>query len=203
MRVAMLDYGAGNLHSLGKALAKFDLTVEVITDPRLALTAELLILPGVGAFPNAAARIAHARTSLRDGLLDGLPCLGICLGMQLLFNGSEEGGGMGIGLIAGRVRRVQAPVVPHMGWNTLDDVTDHLVRSSGMTTGYYAHSFVCHPSARDVVTAWTTAGGSRFPAVVRRGNTIGVQFHPEKSSAPGLRFIGQVVSHFCSRGALR
>lgn len=203
MRVAMLDYGASNLHSLGKALAKCDLNVDVITNARLALTADLLLLPGVGAFPNAAAQIAHVRTSLRDALLGGLPCLGICLGMQLLFDGSEEGGGAGIGLITGRVRRVQAPIVPHMGWNTLDDVSDDLVRSSELTTGYYAHSFVCQPSATDVVTAWTTAGGSRFPAVVRKANTVGVQFHPEKSSAPGLRFIGRVVSHLCSRGALR
>ncbi len=203
MRVAILDYGAGNLHSLAKALAKLDLEVDVVTDPHLGLTADLLLLPGVGAFSSAAARIARARTSLHDALLDGLPCLAICLGMQLLFDGSEEGGGAGIGLIAGRVQRVQSPIVPHMGWNTLNDVTDHLVQSSGLTTGYYAHSFVCRPSATDVVTAWTTAGGNPFPAVVRSSNTIGVQFHPEKSSAPGLRFIGQVVSHFGRIGARR
>lgn len=203
MRVTILDYGAGNLHSLRKALASLGLEVGIVADPMAALDTDMLFLPGVGAFTSAARCIAPARERMREALNSGLPCLGICLGMQLLFDGSDEGPGQGLGVIAGRVERLRAPVVPHMGWNTIDDVTDDLVAAGGLSTGYYAHSFVCRPSIPAIATAWTTAGSDRFPAVVRSGNTIGVQFHPEKSSAPGVRFVADVVSQFRRQAAHR
>ena len=196
MRVTILDYGMGNLHSLGKALATADAAVTIVEDPRDSLDTDVLLLPGVGAFTGAAECMAPVQAPLRQALENGLPCLAICLGMQLLFDSSEEGAGTGVGLFPGRVQRVNAAIVPHMGWNTLDDVRDDLVTRSGLSTGYYAHSFVCRPTVPDVVTAWTTADSDRFPAVVRRYNTIGVQFHPEKSSGPGVRFIHNALAEF-------
>jgi imidazole glycerol-phosphate synthase subunit HisH len=194
MRVTMLDFGGGNLHSLAKALSTLDVAVAIVADPRAALETDLLVLPGVGAFSAAARCIAPARAEVQQALANGLPCLGICLGMQLLFETSEEGPGHGLAVLAGRVARLRSSVVPHMGWNTLDEVTDDVVATSGLTAAYYAHSFVCRPVNPEIVTAWTSTDADRFPAVVRSGNTIGVQFHPEKSSVPGLRFVAHVVS---------
>lgn len=189
IRATILDYGAGNLHSLSKALAMPDVTVRIVADPSSAIDTDVLILPGVGAFTGAADKLAPGRAAMRRALDNGLSCLGICLGMQLLFDGSDEGPGTGLGLIAGRVERLRTPLVPHMGWNTLHDARDPLVPTAALETAYYAHSFVCRPVDADATTAWTTAGDERFPAIVRRGNTVGVQFHPEKSSTPGVRFI--------------
>jgi glutamine amidotransferase len=189
IRATILDYGAGNLHSLSKALATPDVTVRIETDPLAAIETDVLILPGVGAFTGAISRLDPSRDAMRRALNEGLPCLGICLGMQLLFDSSDEGPGTGLGFFAGRVDRLCAALVPHMGWNTLHEATDPLLPSGALETAYYAHSFVCRPTDSAVVTAWTTVGQDRFPAIVRRRNTVGVQFHPEKSSAPGVRFI--------------
>jgi imidazole glycerol-phosphate synthase subunit HisH len=188
-RVTIFDYGAGNLHSLAKAVSTPGVAVRIESDPRAMLETDLLILPGVGAFSPAAERLALARDAVRDALDGGLPCLGICLGMQLMFEGSDEGPGAGIGLFSGRVTRLRAARLPHIGWNTLTDRTDPLLVDIGLTDTYYAHSYAFRPENADIVTAWTTVEDDRFGAVVRSRNTIGVQFHPEKSSAPGVRFI--------------
>ena len=192
MRVAVLDYGVGNLHSLARALEAGGASVSIDTSAAVALAADAIVLPGVGAFGAAAGCLAPYRDDLRRALLGGLPCLGICLGMQLLFDSSEEGGGEGIGLIAGRVRGLRGPRVPHMGWNVVtatDDRADPLLREVGSRAVYYANSFVAEPADPGCVTAWTRYGDERFPAVVRSGATRGVQFHPEKSGAAGLRII--------------
>lgn len=192
LRVSVFDYGAGNLHSLVKALESRDVVVRVETDPaRAVCDADALVLPGVGAFTPAAEALTPGIDTMRDALRDGLPCLGICLGMQLLFDESDEGAGNGLGIIPGRVVRLAARRIPQIGWNRLDDVTDSLLRSAGLETAYYANSYVCRPGldASDVVTAWSEHEGGRFPASVRAGNVVGTQFHPEKSSAPGVRFI--------------
>lgn len=193
-RVTIVDYGAGNLHSLAKALQTPGVTVRIETDPAAALDTDLLVLPGVGAFAPAAERLAPARVVLRDAIESGLPCLGVCLGMQLLFDASDEGIGMGLGVLPGRVTRLRAPQLPHMGWNTLDAVRDPLLLDAGLTDTYYAHSYACRPDTPDVVSAWSSVCADRFPAVVRWRNVIGVQFHPEKSSAPGVRFLRAVVA---------
>jgi len=193
MRIAIFDYGAGNLHSLAKALARTGHVVIVETNPLRAIEADLLVLPGVGAFQTAAAKIAPARERMRDALRDGLPAIGVCLGMQLLFEDSEEGPGAGIGLLEGRVTRLRAERVPHIGWNSLEQTTDPAFARAPLDVAYYAHGYVCRPESEDVVTAWTTAGGDRFPAAVRRGRTAGVQFHPEKSSRAGVDLLGALV----------
>lgn len=210
MRVTMLDYGAGNLHSLGRALAGAGRQVRVEADPFRALDTDVLVLPGVGAFGPAAARLAPARAAMRDAIRSGLPTLGVCLGMQLLFDASDEGEGEGLGIFHGRVERLRSARTPHMGWNTLEQVDDPLFGASAFNVAYYANSFVCrglspenhadrredaHGRPRDQarVTAWSTHDPDRFVASVRRGMTMGVQFHPEKSGAPGWDFIDRFL----------
>ena len=189
MRVTVLDYGVGNLHSLLKALAAPGAQPRVEADALRAVDTDVLVLPGVGAFGAAAERIAPARAAIRDAIAAGLPCLGICLGMQLLFDSSEEGAGAGLGIIPGRVRRMRAARVPQMGWNSLEDRSDPLLDASGLDVAYYANSYVCHPDDATSVRASSVHDGERFPAVVRSGRTVGVQFHPEKSSSAGVAFI--------------
>ncbi|WP_309669589.1 imidazole glycerol phosphate synthase subunit HisH [Gemmatimonas sp.] len=192
LRVTVFDYGAGNLHSLVKAIEAGGAVVQVETDPVLAVRdTDALILPGVGAFAPAAERLAPGREVMREALLAGLPALGICLGMQLLFDGSDEGPGQGLGVVDGQVTKLVAAQIPQIGWNRLEDVTDPLLVASGLDVAYYANSFVCRPTAESVpfMSAWSEHDGDRFPASVRRGNIIGTQFHPEKSSAPGVAFV--------------
>lgn len=189
MRVTVLDYGAGNLHSLAKALTRAGTSVAIEADPARAIDTDVLVLPGVGAFGSAAKALAPSRTMVRDAIVAGLPTLGICLGMQLLFDSSDEGPGDGLGVLAGRVTRLEAKRIPQMGWNSLDDSSDRLASTAMLTSAYYANGFACRPLERECVTAWTTHESDRIPAIVRRGSAVGVQFHPEKSSAAGVRFI--------------
>ncbi len=189
MRVTVFDYGAGNLHSLVKAIEGPEREIVVETDPARASETDALILPGVGSFAPAAAALAPGLTAMRAALAGGLPCLGICLGMQLMFDASDEGEGEGLGVFAGRVTRLNAERVPQIGWNTLDERRDPLFDASGLTTAYYANGFVCRATDESAVIAWSTHETDRFPAAVRRGGVVGAQFHPEKSSTPGLRFV--------------
>lgn len=189
MRVSVFDYGAGNLHSLVKALEAGGAQVLVSPDPVAALAADALVLPGVGAFGAAAARLAAGRSSMRDAVASGLPCLGICLGMQLLLEGSDEGDGAGLGLVPGRVTRLAAARVPHMGWNAIEEPSDPLFAKAPLREAYYANSFVCRPLEPAAVTAWSRHEDDRFAAAVRVGRAVGVQFHPEKSSAAGVAWL--------------
>ena len=189
MRVTIFDYGAGNLHSLAKAIERGGVDVHVETDPVRAVETDALVLPGVGAFGAAAERLAPGREAMREAVAGGLPALGICLGMQLLFDASDEGNGAGLGLIPGRVSRLQAERVPQIGWNTVDEARDPLFDAAPLAIAYYANSFVCRPEEPSSVIAWSVHEGDRFPAAVRAGGTVGVQFHPEKSSSGGLRLL--------------
>ena len=192
MRAVCFDYGAGNLHSLTRALAHVGVDALVTTElsPEL-LQRNLLILPGVGAFGAAAARLAPWRADVERALREGLPCIGICLGMQLLFDESEEGEGRGIGLIAGRVTRLEGERVPHIGWTSVEFAkhADYM---------YFAHGFACRPDRSDVVTAWARHEGDRFAAEVREKNAIGLQFHPEKSSHAGIERLARAVREVTS-----
>ncbi len=190
MRVTIFDYGAGNLHSLAKALERDGVTVAVEADPLRSLETDVLVLPGVGAFGAAVDRLAAGREPMRDAIRSGLPTIGICLGMQLLFDSSDEGVGQGLGIIAGRVTRLDARRVPQIGWNEIDAAGGEvLFEAAPLSVAYFANSYVCRPDDQRVVTAWTTHEGDRFPAAVRAGRAVGVQFHPEKSSAEGVRFL--------------
>ena len=189
MKVAILDYGAGNLHSLAKAVSATGAEVRIESNPSAAVESDALMLPGVGAFASATDILAPHREVLSFALRRGLPCLGICLGMQLLFDTSEEGPGKGLGLIPGRVRKLRANRVPQIGWNSIDETSDSLFDVAPLSTAYFANSYVCEPEDSGSAIAWATHDGDRFVAAARSGNVVGVQFHPEKSSAAGRDFI--------------
>lgn len=205
-RVTIFDYGAGNLHSLAKALAGPGVDLRIEPDPVRAVETDVLVLPGVGSFQQAARRLESGNALMRDAMLSGgLPTLGVCLGMQMLFDESDEGPGRGLGVIPGRVTRLAARRVPQIGWNTLDDTDDAIFEAAPMSVAYYANSFACRPDSADTVIAWSQHEGDRFAAAVRageQGNVVGVQFHPEKSSQAGVRLIkaflndaGRAMSH--------
>jgi glutamine amidotransferase len=190
LNVSLFDYGVGNLHSLGKALQAEGARVVVTDDWARALSTHALVLPGVGSFAAAAGALPEDSSEIRDALIAGFPCLGICLGMQLLFDESEEGKGRGLGVVPGKVRRLRAPVVPQMGCNDVRATEDDpLLHGLGGLVAYYANSFVCEPNDATHALAWSEYGGDRFVAAVRRARTWGVQFHPEKSSTGGRRLL--------------
>lgn len=190
MRVTIFDYGAGNLHSLAKALEREGVVVAIEADPVRSVDTDVLVLPGVGAFGAAVERLSPGRDVMRDAIRGGLPTIGICLGMQLLFDGSDEGAGAGLGLVPGRVTRLDAQRVPQIGWNEIVSCgNDPLHEEAPLPIAYFANSFVCRPDDQGAVTAWSTHENDRFPAAVRMGAAVGVQFHPEKSSADGVRFL--------------
>jgi glutamine amidotransferase len=193
MRVTIIDYGAGNLHSIAKALTLVGGKVSIETDARKAIDTDFLVLPGVGAFGSAAASLAPGVGRIRDAIAGGLPTLGICLGMQLLFESSDEGAGEGLGILKGRATKLDAQRSPQIGWNTIDGSRDPAVARANLKTAYYANGFACRPADTTVVTAWSSHEADRFPAVVRRGAVVGVQFHPEKSSTQGLAFLRAVL----------
>lgn len=187
--VTIFDYGAGNIHSLAKALdIGGQVEIRLQTDPVAALRTDALVLPGVGAYGNATTRLAGGAEYMRDAIVAGLPTLGICLGMQLLFDESEEGPGAGLGVIPGKVRKLRARRVPQIGWNEVDSMDDSLP-----AIAYFANSYVCQPDNEDCVVAYTTHERDRFPSAVMVANAVGVQFHPEKSSAAGVRFVRAFV----------
>jgi glutamine amidotransferase len=187
--VTVFDYGAGNIHSLMKALdVGNDVELRLERDPRSALDTDALVLPGVGAFSNAAARLASGATQMRDAILGGLPTLCICLGMQLMFDDSEEGPGSGLGIIPGHVRRLRARRIPQIGWNEIESLDEALP-----DVAYFANSYVCEPDSDDCIVAYTTHEHDRFVSAVTVANAVGVQFHPEKSSQDGVRFVRDFI----------
>ena len=203
MRVTIFDYGAGNLHSLAKAIEGGGVEVRIEEDPTRAIETDALVLPGVGAFGAAAGRLAPGRDAMRDAIVAGLPTLGICLGMQLLFEESDEGAGAGLGVIAGRVSRLEAQRVPQIGWNALESPHDPLFDVAPLSIAYYANSFVCRPTDVSGVIAWSEHEGDRYPAAVRAGTAVGVQFHPEKSSTAGVRWLHAFLDEARTSGRSR
>ena len=197
-RIAILDYGMGNLRSVEKALERVGAEAERTYDPEAVRAADGLILPGVGAFPKAMARIAELGLAelIAERVQRGTPVLGICLGYQLLFDASTElGGATGLGLVDGTVREIEAGglKVPHMGWEPVQ-----WERESELTAGiesetpfYFVHGFTPVPGEADVVG--TAEHGERFACVIARPPVFGVQFHPEKSSDAGLRLLRNFV----------
>jgi imidazole glycerol-phosphate synthase subunit HisH len=191
--IAIVDYGMGNRRSVEKALEHVGAEPLITADHDAIREADGVILPGVGAFPQAMRNIQRAGLDrpLLDRHMDGRPILGLCLGMQLLFEGSDEHeGALGLGLLPGRVRALNAPRVPHIGWNlvTFARASKLVDGLGGAAAFYHVHSFVCAPDDdHDVVGRGEY--GERFVSIVERDNVMGVQFHPEKSSRDGLHLL--------------
>ena len=193
-RIAILDYGVGNLRSVEKALEHVGATASISRDPAEVGACDGVVLPGVGAFPRAMERIRDFGLDelIRERRDAGVPILGICLGLQLLFDSSVElGGSAGLGLLSGEVHELEAEglKVPHIGWEPVrwerwSRLTDGI---DSETPFYFVHSFAPAPAAGDLLG--TAAYGSRFGCAAERGEVFGVQFHPEKSSAAGLRLL--------------
>jgi glutamine amidotransferase len=198
-RICILDYGMGNLRSVEKALEHVGATARISADAAEVDVADGLILPGVGAFPRAMERIRERRLDemIRERRDAGVPILGICLGLQLLFESSDElGGAAGLGLLPGAVSGLDAEglKVPHIGWAPL-----RWERESRLADGiptetpfYFVHSFKPAPRSEDLLGS--AEYGSRFACAAERDNVFGVQFHPEKSSAAGLRLLANFAA---------
>ena len=193
-RVAIIDYGVGNLRSVEKAFAATGCEASISSDESFLRSAERLVLPGVGAFA-ACMRALEERgfdRLVRERASAGTPLLGVCVGMQMLFEESEEfGSTRGLGLLRGRVRKFgNELVVPQVGWNRIHQKRPHAL-FEGIANGsfcYFVHSFYCEPD-EDAVVAGETEYGRRYASVIAQGNVCGVQFHPEKSQDVGLRML--------------
>ncbi|MFZ5354534.1 MAG: imidazole glycerol phosphate synthase subunit HisH [Bacillota bacterium] len=193
-RVAIIDYGVGNIYSIQKLLEYLDISWVYSSDEAEILRCRGIILPGVGAYKDASEAVFRRKldSTIRMFAASGKPVLGICLGMQLLFEGSCEGGEYkGLGLVRGMVKRLPSTVkVPHTGWNSIEGFSE-----SGLLKGisvqqyvYYTHSYYAEGVPEENVTA-TTDYGVRIPAVICKENIYGAQFHPEKSGEVGKKMI--------------
>jgi glutamine amidotransferase len=203
-RIALVDYGMGNRRSVEKALERCEARVAVTADHAAIRGADGLVLPGVGAFPRAmeSLRARGLDRVVSDRARAGAPLLGICLGLQLLFDGSDElGGAAGLGLVPGRVRRLEARGrrLPHIGWSLVrwERSAPLIAMLPPAAAFYHVHSFA--PQAAEPTDVLGTAEyGERFTTAIARGNVLGVQFHPEKSSTHGLRLLAGFVDA-CAR----
>jgi imidazole glycerol-phosphate synthase subunit HisH len=192
--VVIIDYGVGNLRSVEKAFAAMQCEAVVSGDEEALRAAKRLVLPGVGAFGACMKALAERGFDrlVRERVEEGTPVLGVCVGMQLLFEESEEFGSTpGLGLLRGKVRRFSDElVVPHVGWNRIDQIRENPL-FNGVANGsffYFVHSYYCDPFDQNIV-AGKTQYGVTYASVVAKDNICGVQFHPEKSQDAGLRLL--------------
>jgi glutamine amidotransferase len=195
MTIALIDYGAGNLTSVVKGLAAVGAEVRVVSAASELDRRQPIVVPGVGHFNVTAALGREWHEAVRAAIADRVPVLGICLGLQWLFEGSDEAPDeRGLGLIAGRCFRLSGDVkVPHVGWNTLDVCRPESRLLAGLPPGssaYFTHSYAA-PVGADTVAV--TSHGVPFAAATERDNTFGVQFHPEKSGQTGLKMLGNFM----------
>ena len=200
-RIAVIDYGAGNLVSIEQALTSVGAEVVVARDEAALGAADALVVPGVGAAGPAMSRLGRAGLigPILEWIAADRPYLGICLGLQVLFEGSDEDGATTLGVLPGRTSRlVDAPTLPHIGWNQVERVREHPLLD-GIADGadmYFVHSYAgvpaLSPDVEDVVLA-RTEHGRRFVSAVARSRLLGVQFHPERSGTDGLRLLANFV----------
>ncbi len=208
--IAVVDYDMGNMHSACKGFSMAGAETQITGDPEVMAKADGVVLPGVGAFDPA---IQHLRDRnliepLKAIAASGKPFFGICLGMQIMFEGSSEGSETGLGILPGQVRRFESEpglTIPHMGWNQLEltqsdcPLWQDLPASAWM---YFVHSFYVAPSDDGVIAATVTHGSQKVTAAVGKGNVLATQFHPEKSSDAGLKILANFVSYVKSQQAV-
>jgi glutamine amidotransferase len=199
--IAVIDYDMGNLHSACKGLEKVGATPKITDSPQDIAQAKGIVLPGVGSFDPA---IQHLRSRdlinpIKDAIASQKPFLGICLGLQILFDSSEEGVESGLGIIPGEVRRFQPEpglTIPQIGWNTLDFTQPQLALWQELPADpyvYFVHSYYVSPQASQVTAATVTHGSQTVTAAIASQNIMAVQFHPEKSSTNGLKILSNFV----------
>jgi glutamine amidotransferase len=189
--IAVIDYGAGNLRSITRALEAHGAEVTITGDPDAIRSAERVVLPGVGNAKAAMERLhgMGIAGAVNDVVTAGTPLLGVCLGMQLLFGAQEEGPTVGLGLLEGDARRLSSDLkIPHMGWNTVTFAEHSPLSGLSAMPFYFVHSYVVHPdNERDI--AASTDYGVTFPSIVIHHHIWGTQFHPEKSGDSGLQLL--------------
>lgn len=198
--ILVVDYGMGNLRSVSKALEKVGAKVRISSAPEDILRADKLIVPGVGAFKDAMAELKSRRliSPIKKFVETGKPFLGLCLGLQLIFSKSEEGGLIkGLDLIKGKVVRFRSKKlkIPHMGWNQIE-LRAKCPLLTGVPEGayvYFVHSYYAVPEDKKYVAAWTDYG-IKFPSVIWSDNIYATQFHPEKSQGLGLKILRNFVT---------
>ena len=200
--ITIINYGAGNLFSVEKAFSALGADVRVSSTASDILSADKIVLPGVGAFGDCMEQLNASGLipAIREGGARGIPLLGICVGLQILFEGSEESSGVeGLGLLQGRVSRIDAPheKIPHIGWNALNIAENH--REKGLFAGipqdsyaYFVHSYHALPKDRAIISS-TCFYGEEITASISAGNIMATQFHPEKSGDIGLKIIHNFV----------
>ena len=195
--LAVIDYDMGNLHSACKGLEKAGIIPKITDSPQEIAQAQGIVLPGVGSFDPAVQhlRSRHLVEPIKEAIAQGKPFLGICLGLQILFDGSEEGSEPGLGIIPGMVRRFRSEpnlTIPHMGWNQLHFTQPNLGLWQGLSEApyvYFVHSYYVDPIAPEVKAATVTHGTQTVTAAIAHNNIMAVQFHPEKSSDNGLKIL--------------
>ena len=196
--IAILDYGSGNLRSAERALLTTGVEVIVTSDFDIALEAEGLVVPGVGAFGSCMAGLERLRGPelIRSRLQSDRPVLGICIGLQILFQGSDEDPGVeGVGIFPDLIKRLNAPIVPHMGWNqVIADPKSKLFEGIEAALFYFVHSFAAATISEQEAIVTTSEYGDRFIAAIEYGALTATQFHPEKSGEAGLRLLRNWVS---------
>ncbi len=196
--IAIIDYGAGNLRSVANALTRLGCQPKVTSRPRDLLNAQAVVLPGVGAAGETMKNleILGMVAPIRQFIGDGRPFLGVCIGLQILFGGTEEGGWHEcLGVIPGQVRKLPAGLkIPHMGWNQVKQIGSHPIFDGipDEANFYFVHSYYVEPDDKSLV-AGETEYGIRLCSVIARGNVIATQFHPEKSGELGLRMYGNFI----------
>jgi glutamine amidotransferase len=205
--IAVIDYDMGNLHSVCKGLEKTGATPQITDSPELIQAADAVVLPGVGSFDPA---MQHLKSRdlvepIREVITSGVPFLGICLGLQILFEGSAEGNETGLSIFPGTVRRFKSEpglTIPHMGWNQLNYTQPHLSLWQRLEPNpwvYFVHSYYVDPVDPQLTAATITHGTQTVTAAIAHNNVIAVQFHPEKSSTTGLKILENFVELVSSR----
>ena len=200
--IAVVDYDMGNLHSVCKGLENVGAVPKITDSPAIIEQADAVVLPGVGSFDPAMQNLRSRNLiePIKSAIASGKPFLGICLGLQILFESSEEGVEPGLGVISGKVRRFQSEpglTIPHMGWNQLEFAQPNQPLWEGLPADpwvYFVHSFYVDPVDLKVRSAMVTHGSQNVTAAIAKDNLMAVQFHPEKSSSTGLHMLSNFVS---------